>query len=366
MKKILFFIPTLVGRGAEKVLINLVNNLDREKFDITVLTLFNSGVYRQNLKSDINYKYIFKRIFRGNVYLLKLFSTEFLFKKIIIDKYDTIVSFLEGPTTRIVGGCQEKNVRLINWVHTGINNYKLIDKVYRNRKEFEGCYEKFDTTVFVSKTAQKAFENTTNLKLKSEVKYNLVEDLVIKEKAKEKINDIIFDDDKLNLISVGRLTRKKGYERLLKIYKKILEKEKKVHLYILGEGEEKEKLERFIENNKIEEFVTLLGYKDNPYKYVKNSDLFVCSSYEEGYSTAVTESIILGTPVITTLCSGMEELLDNGKYGVITENSDESLYEGLYNLINDKKKLNYYKKLAIERTDFYNFDKSLKEIENIL
>ena len=62
----------------------------------------------------------------------------------------------------------------------------------------------------------------------------------------------------------------------------------------------------------------------------------------------------------------MEELLDNGKYGVITENSDESLYEGLYNLINDKKKLNYYKKLAIERTDFYNFDKSLKEIENIL
>ena len=68
MKKILFFIPTLSGGGAEKVLVNLVNNMDKNKFSITVMTLFNVGVNIESLKEAIEYKYIFNKMFRGNKY----------------------------------------------------------------------------------------------------------------------------------------------------------------------------------------------------------------------------------------------------------------------------------------------------------
>ena len=91
MKKVLFFIPNLMHGGAEKVLVNLVNNLDRMKYDITVYTLFDEGVNKKYLKDDISYRYFLKKIFKGNSIILKLFKPEFLYKHIIKDKYDVIV-----------------------------------------------------------------------------------------------------------------------------------------------------------------------------------------------------------------------------------------------------------------------------------
>lgn len=117
MKKILFLIHDLAGGGAEKVLVNLVNNMDRNKFDITVQTLFAGGVNEQFLKKDINYRYCFKKTFRGNSQILKLFSPKSLYKKFIKEHYDIIVSYLEGPTARIVSGCTDEETKLVSWIH---------------------------------------------------------------------------------------------------------------------------------------------------------------------------------------------------------------------------------------------------------
>ncbi len=366
MKKVLFFIPSLKGRGAEKVLVNLLNNLDTSKYDITLLTLFNVGTNKKYLKSNIKYKYIFKRIFRGNIHLFKLLKPESLFKKMIKEEYDIIVSYLEGATTRIVSGCLNPKTKLINWVHNETKELNDLTKTYRNYNEFKNCMKKYDKTIFVSNTAKISFEQKTKLNLKSEVVYNLVEDEKIRNMANEEVTDIKFDKDKINLISVGGLVHQKGYGRLLRIYKKILEEDKDIHLYILGEGNKRKDLERYINQNNMEKYVTLLGYRENPYKYVKKADLFVCSSYYEGYSTAVTEALIVETPVITTLCSGMEELLESGKYGVITENSEDGLYNALYNIVKDRNKLKEYKRLAIERSKYFDLKKNLQENERIL
>ena len=83
MKKVLFFIPTLAQGGAEKVLVNLVNNMDKSKFDITVQTLFAGGVNEQFLNKDINYKCCFKKEFKGNSQILNLFSPKSVYKKFI-------------------------------------------------------------------------------------------------------------------------------------------------------------------------------------------------------------------------------------------------------------------------------------------
>ena len=101
MKKVLFLIPTLGHGGAEKVLVNLVNNMDKSRYDVTVMCLFDVGVNRQFLSNDVKYRYAFKRIIRGNSKILSMFSPEFLYRKLIKDRYDVIVSYLEGVTARI-------------------------------------------------------------------------------------------------------------------------------------------------------------------------------------------------------------------------------------------------------------------------
>ena len=98
--------------------------------------------------------------------------------------------------------------------------------------------------------------------------------------------------------------------------------------------------------------MTLLGFDVNPYKYVAKMDLFVCSSQKEGYSTAVTEAVSLGIPVVTTKCSGMEEILHNGEYGLIVDNNENSLYEGLKNILDNPDKMNYYRKNIVNSNSF--------------
>ena len=116
-KKVLFLIPNLKHGGAEKVLVNLVNNLDPNKYDITLQILFDVGVHKKNLKPHITYKTFFKKEFRGNSYLFKCFSPEFWWNRINREYYDVAISYLEGPTTRILSGCRNAKTKLIAWIH---------------------------------------------------------------------------------------------------------------------------------------------------------------------------------------------------------------------------------------------------------
>lgn len=367
MKKILFFIPTLTGRGAEKVLVNLVNNLDKSKYCITVLTLFNTGINRRFLSPEIKYKYIFKKIFRGNIHIFKIFKPETLFNYMIREEYDIIVSFLQGPTTRIVSGGYKKNAKLINWVHTDVKDISILSNSYRSVKELFECYNRYDYTVFVADSAMNSFRQIIPLSMeKCKVFYNVQDTDSILKLSMEKVTDINYKKNAINLISVGRFSKEKGYERLLKIVSRLVYEDKlNIHLYLIGEGKLEKSYRKIIKEKCIEKHVSLLGYKSNPYKYIKNSDLYVCSSYREGFSTSVAESLIIGTPVITTMCSGMKEMLgENGEYGYIVENNDEELYRGLKKLITNKKILNNLKVASKKRGKFFSKQRTLEEIES--
>lgn len=141
---------------------------------------------------------------------------------------------------------------------------------------------------------------------------------------------------KIRLISIGRLTKVKAYNRLLHIALRLKQSGYAFELWILGDGEEREMLQHYICKKQLEDCVTLWGFQTNPYAFMTQSDLFVCSSISEGYSTAVTEALILGLPVVTTDCSGMNELLQGEKYGIITENSEATLFEGIKQLLDHR------------------------------
>ena len=364
MKKILFFITSLAGGGAEKVLVNMVNHMNKSKFHVTIMTLFDVGVNKQFLSKEIEYKYVFKKIIRGNSKLFKLFSPEYLYKRMIKDDYDIIVSYFQGPTTRIVAGCPKKSTKLVQWIHNEFHSKEKIAVCYRNINECILLQKKFNATVYGSKTVRDIYLDTfPEIKKNDFVLYNIVEsDKIISLSQEAIIEKDLFSAD-INLVSVGRLVPQKSFERLLSIVSKLHDAGHDVKLLLLGTGEKEQELKKIARDLQIENIISFLGYKKNPYKYVKNADLFVCSSLYEGFSTAVTESLIVGTPVVTTLCSGMKELLGDNEFGLITDNDEQALLKGILKLLNDRQLLLHYKRKAIERGLMFDTQKTTAAVE---
>lgn len=366
-KRILFLITSLAGGGAEKVLVNMVNRLDKNKYDVTVQCLFDVGVNKQYLSPDVRYQYVFKHVIRGNSMLFKIFSPEYLYKFMVKEKYDVLVSYFQSPTTRIVAGCSDKSAKLVQWIHNEFHDRKAIAQCYRNDKECSDIQKKFDANVFVAGTVKDAYLNTFPelCEKDNRVLYNVIESEKIKSMAQEVIeNKEELYSGQYNLISVGRLVPQKSFDRLINIIARLKNEGFDVRLLLLGSGELEEKLKKQVKELNAEDSVVFLGYQSNPYKYVRRADLFVCSSLHEGYSTAVTESLIVGTPVITTMCSGMEELLGhNNEYGVITKNTEEELYFGIRDLLNQGDIIKYYRDKAEERGKQFCITDTMKEME---
>ena len=136
-------------------------------------------------------------------------------------------------------------------------------------------------------------------------------------------------------------------------------------LWILGEGEDRQKLEKYISENNLCENVKMLGFQNNPYPFIKSADLLVCSSNYEGFSTFVTEGLILGKPVVTTDCSGMYELLGENEYGLITENDDKAFENGLRKMLSDPVMLSDYTEKAKLRGKQFSKEKLTAETEKL-
>lgn len=366
MKKVLFLIPTLGHGGAEKVLVNLVNNMDKSKYDITVQAVFDEGVNKQFLKSDVKYKYVFKKIIRGNAKLFKLFSPETLYKKFIKERYDIVVSYLEGITARIASGCPYKDTKLVSWIHVEQHTMQTVSMAFKDEAEAIECYNKFDNTVCVSEYVLNDFKTTLNFKKSIEVLFNTNETDEIREKSKE-LTSIKTGDGYINICGMGTLCERKGFDKLVRIHKKLLENGVKQRIYILGTGAYKQTLEKMIAENNVKDTFILLGYNTNPYKYLRACDLFVCASTAEGFSTAVTESLVVGTPVVTTRCSGMEEQLGfNNEYGIVTDNDEDALYEGIKKMLTEEGVLEHYTKKAKERGKMFEKEITVKAVEDML
>jgi len=363
-KKILFLIHDLGQGGAEKVLVNLVNHMDKTQFDVSVISLFGGGVNEKYLNDDVRYSCVYKRMIPANSRWMKLYTPEQLHRKYIKDRYDVEVSFLEGPCARIVSGCSDSNTKLVSWIHCTIKSKDELSASFRNYAEALDCYNRMDRIVFVSNDVCDHFLKNCPYKGIKAVRYNVLDSKQVIETSKENVSGI--DSDDFKLIGMGTLKPVKGFDRLLRIVKRLVEEKRSVHLYLLGDGPMRNDLEKFVKANSIENNVTFVGYQTNPYKYLSKCDLFVCSSYSEGLSTAVTEALILGLPVCTTDVSGMKELLDDGKCGMITENNEEALYQGIRSLLKNKDLYKNYEGQAKSKGQSFKTEATVKAIEELL
>lgn len=366
MKKILFLIHDLGQGGAEKVLINLVNNMNRAKFDVSVIALFGGGVNEQFLASDIHYRAVFSKEFPGNSHLMKLLTPKQLHKLCVKEEYDIEVSYLEGPSARVISGCTNSETKLVTWIHSVHTSQKQLASSFRSIEEMQGCYARFDRVICVSNHIRETLCELLPIREKSSVLYNTIESEEVIRKSLE-VAEEIEEDEKIRLVSVGTLKEVKGFERLLRIVKRLTEEDYSIKLYLLGEGPLKNRLQNYISENGLDDVVKMLGYQLNPYKFVSKCHLFVCSSYSEGFSTAVTEALVVGTPVCTVEVSGMKEMLgENNEYGVVTENSEEMLYTAVKGLLDNPDQLELYCEKAAERGTFFSKENTIRAVEEML
>ena len=365
-KKILFLIHDLGHGGAEKVLVNLVNNMDPEQFDISVTALFGGGVNEQFLAPHIRYRAVYSRAFPGNSHLMKLLTPRQLHRMYVKEHYDIEVSYLEGPCARIISGCTDPATKKVCWIHIEQRTQKRAAGSFRSFREAMDCYGRFDRIICVSDTVRKDFLGLLPVKAPTEVLYNTNESEKIMSLSGESVEDGLFSDREIKLVGVGKLLKNKGFHRMLPIVQRLRADGNPVRLYILGIGPMEEELKQLSAELGIADAVTFLGYQTNPYKYVAKCDLFVCASFAEGFSTAATEALIVGTPVCTVEVSGMKEMLgENNEWGIVTENSEDALYQGIQRLLDDPALLAHYKHRAEERGRTFSTENTVKAVQSM-
>ena len=356
MQKILFLIHDLGQGGAEKVLVNLVNNMD-----------CSSGENRQFLKKRVKYKTWCKKMIPGNSHLMKIFSPEQLHKLIIKEHYDIEIAYLEGPCARVISGCVDPSVKKLAWIHIEQHTAERAAASFRSIAEAKACYRRFDRIICVSQTVKQDFEQALQIPVPHEVLYNTNESDKIVRLSQEDVEQGVIGSDEIKLVGVGKLLKSKGFDRVIRIVKRLKEQGYPIHFYVLGDGPERSNLQEYIQQNGLERNVTLLGYQLNPYKYIAKCDLFVCASFAEGFSTAATESLIIGIPVCTVEVSGMKEMLgENNEYGLVVENNDKDLYQGIKRFIVEPGLLEYYRKQAEMRGKDFSTKKTVKAVEKRL
>lgn len=367
MKKVIFGITSLTVGGAEKTLIDIIEEIEKE-YKITVFTLYGKGEFEKSLPKNIELKTLYKKSYNELSKLSKivislrlLLFRKQIYNKYIKNEYDTEIAFLEGPITRLFSVNNNKTKK-IAWVHTDIskifgNSIKSKLKTIINKD----IYNNYDKIVLVSKNSLKKFKEI-NPQIEDE-KLEIIHNYINKEKVIKKAEEDIklpFKKDVVNIVCVGRLVDAKAYDRLIRIHARLVKDNIKHYIYVIGNGPLQNELKQQIEKEKVENTFYLLGEKENPYVYIKNADYFCLLSYFEGYPMVLEEAKILDKFIITNTAA--KEVVENYEKSIVLENNEEAIYEGLKNVIENKEK--YEEKDTIKKE--YNNDDIIQKIKAII
>ena len=367
-KRVLFLIHSLGFGGAEKVLVNLVNGMDKEVFDVSVRTLFNWGPNRRFLDPAVRFSSWMPRDIPGNSHWTKLWTPEQLWKMIIPEKYDIVVSFLEGICARVIGGCPRDGTKLVSWIHITLTEQTFLEG-FRNREEAVRCYRRADRIVCVSEDVRRCF-----LRLyqpgpgqRADVLHNVFESEKVRTLSRLVPQDPPVDPDRLNWCGVGKLIPRKRWDMMLEVQKKLIGEGFPARFYLLGTGPLRKKLEQSAEELGIRDSVVFTGYQENPYQYLSKCILFVCASEGEGFSTAAVESLLAGTPVCSVEVGGMREILgENNEFGVVTEREPEAFYQAVRRFFADPEYRERYRQKALERSADFETERAVAAVGQML
>lgn len=370
-KRLMFLIESMVVGGAERVLLNLVNSLSPEKYDITVISVFKQSVYENyqctftdSLAPYVKYKYL---VDNTNSLKYQLFNAFFyhgnkrlLHQLLIGNGYDVEIAWYEGLPTTFLAHSSNKHSRKLAWLHYG-DGFAHLTATQKDvyRKE----YRQYDKIVGVSEGVCRNFKERVGEDFPLMTRYNILDDQEILRKADA---FTVEREPPLTFVSVGRLIPVKGFDRLVNVCARLKQEGHDFRLWLIGEGGEHATLRNQIRQLGLEREVKMFGNQDNPYPYMKAADWFVSSSFAEGFSTVLTEACIIGTPIISTRCLGTAELLgENGEFGLMVENREEPLCQAMKRVLTHRDLQTVYKMRLKRGSERWNKLSLLRKVENL-
>lgn len=351
------------------LLVETVNRLPKDRYDVTLMTLFHDDTRAGMLSPEVHYRPAL-RVKNGRAQKILsgimqyIIPPKWLYRWFFKSDADVEVAFMEAFPTKILAYSTNQHAKKYAWVHIDVQTYTKQDRLFRSMRHQKACYERFDGIYCVSENVQEAFSAKFGLTERVHVAYNMLDEQAIRRRKDEPVDDI--PKGEFLMVSVGSLIPRKGFERLIHVCGLLKSRGYHFHLLILGKGELYEDLAEQVIDEHLQDSVQLLGFRDNPYPYMAAADLYVCPSYVEGFSTVVSEAVVLETPVVTTDCSGMREILGDSEYGLITQNTEESLFEGLRTMLDKPEVYQYYQQRVRERAPFFYMEERLKAYEEIL
>lgn len=365
-KKILFRIGSLREGGAERVLVNILNHLSPDEYDLSVLLNIKFGKYIDELPEYVNLKFINQKkqlTLLGkalNVLRLKYFDVfpKAIKRKLKEESFDIEIAFNQNGLFDILKSPFIQSKKIV-WIHTDL------EKAGLNTPKYIAALHKIDTIAVVSNGIKDSIAHISeSLYSKTIVIYNPIEEHEILRLKDEKV-ELGFSNDFPIACSVGTLSPLKGHERLLKVQKELRKEGVNFNLIIIGEGSERGNLESKIKQWKLQDQVRLLGYKSNPYKFINFGDVFIHSSFYEGFGNVIIEAMIVKKPILVTKILSAHEILQNGRLGLTVENSEKGMMEGIKQLLKKEMQNKWIENL--ENTPFqFTLQNAMKKVNQLL
>lgn len=365
MYKIIFMVINMNIGGTEKALLSMIREMDRTKWNITILMLEEYGGFLSEIPDWVSVKYVDEykslksylnepplsvlkknviehKYLESSIIAILYFITKitgnlsyyymYIFKnvKTLNENYDIAVAYA-GPMDFITYFIANKikSEKKVQWIHFDIG------KIHFNKRLASQLYKNFDKIFVVSKDGLGKFvKNFPKVKEKTQVFYNILDHKKIKRMAD---NGESFKDDfnGIRILTVGRLSEEKGQDLTISVLARLKSEGYKVRWYCVGEGGARSAYEKTINELNIEKDYVLLGARLNPYPYMKDCDIYVQSSRHEGYCITLAEARCFNNPIITTNFTGASEQIINEENGIIVNEDVDSIYLGIKKLLDN-------------------------------
>lgn len=362
MKKILFVMTSLYNGGAERSLVNLLNELPEEEYEIDLLLFKRKGMFLSQVPKYVNIVETPKSIDRmyGSVFDAGLlmpwkligngisrvvthnsrekrgFRWKYFYGPAIskLEKhYDVALAYISGEILYYV---DEKVIadKKIVWIH---NDYRTAGHPkkydYSHLKNMDAIVSISDTCVDILKEEFPEFAD------KIFMLENLTSSIVLRKRAMEFLPKEYVSGG-INILSIGRLHEQKGFDMAIHAAGIMKKRGIDFHWFVLGSGELESELKKQISNEGVEDCFVLLGARENPYPYIKNCTVFVQPSRYEGKSVVLDEAKILNTPIVATAYPTVRDQLENGQEGLIVSMTAEGIADGVHRILKDTELYN--------------------------
>ncbi len=386
MKNIVIIQESLIFGGVEKVLTNLVSNLDRNKIKVRIILVKRKNDLINEIPEDIEVYYLNKSdkksvkeklfkikqkypyfvqkiitlfflVFSIPYYLLKVLQYRVKIRN-IINQDDLVISMNMRNLFISLLLLGMKNTK-IGWIHGNVNN-----DTGRFSKTGYPFFKYYNSIITICNDCRLDFNGKfQSLKNRTVMFYNSFSIQNIYKKSKED-----FETDYKYIISMGRLDYEKGFDVLITAFSKLIKDGYKEQLVILGRGPEEIKLKKLVNELNINDYVLFPGFDINPYKWVRNSEMYILPSRGEGFGNVVIEALACEVPVVSSDCkSGPKEILEDGKYGLLFESENiNDLYLKMKMMLDDSSLRNDFKEKSMERAYFFDNKSIIPKIEEYL